>query len=275
MKILVPVKRVPDPTQKAKIKDGHIDLTGASWIVNTFDEYAVETALRLLENGAENTRIPGSEIVVVSLGPDDAAKEIRTCLAMGADRAIHVVCSDSEIDSLTVVKVLQAIIATEKPDLVIMGKQAVDGDANQVGQMLAAKLGWPQATFAASIELSGDKTALTIGREVDGGVEYKKVPLHSVITVDLRIVGPRAVANGVTPASHNYSGEGARLPSLKGIMAAKKKPMTQTKLADYGAAPAPVIQELSVTLPPPRAAGQIIPDIPTLVKKLADEAKAL
>jgi electron transfer flavoprotein beta subunit len=275
VKILVPVKRVPDPTQKAKIKDGHIDLTGASWIVNTFDEYAIETALRLLENGADNTRIPGGELVVVSLGPDEAAKEIRTCLAMGADRAIHVVCSDSEIDSLVVVKVLQAIVAAEKPDLVIMGKQAVDGDANQVGQMLAAKLGWPQATFAASIELSGDKAQLTVGREVDGGVEYKRVPMHSVITVDLRIVAPRAVKNGVTPESHNYSGEGARLPALKGIMAAKKKPMAQAKLADFGAAPAPAIKELSVTLPPPRAAGQIVADIPTLVKKLADEAKVL
>jgi electron transfer flavoprotein beta subunit len=269
------VKRVPDPTQKAKIKDGHIDLTGASWIVNTFDEYAIETALRLLENGADNTRLPGAELVVVSLGPDDAAKEIRTCLAMGADRAIHVVCTDLEIDSLVVVKVLQAVIAAEKPDLVVMGKQAVDGDANQVGQMLAAKLGWPQATFAASIELSADKAALTVGREVDGGVEYKKVPIQSVVTVDLRIVAPRAVKNGVTPESHNYSGEGARLPSLKGIMAAKKKPMVVAKLADYGAAPTPAIKEQSVTLPPPRAAGQIIADIPTLVKKLADEAKVL
>jgi electron transfer flavoprotein beta subunit len=275
VKILVPVKRVPDPTQKAKIKDGHIDLTGASWIVNTFDEYAVETALRLLENGADNTRLPGGELLVVSLGPDDAAKEIRTCLAMGADRAIHVVCNDADIDSLTVVKVLSAIVAAEKPDVVIMGKQAVDGDANQVGQMLAAKLGWPQATFAASIELAADKAGFTVGREVDGGVEYKKVPLNSVITVDLRIVAPRAVKNGVTPESHNYSGEGARLPSLKGIMAAKKKPMVQAKLADYGAATVAVIKEQSVALPPPRAAGQIVADIPTLVKKLADEAKVL
>ena len=275
MKILVPMKRVPDPAQKAKIKDGHIDLTGASWIVNTFDEYAIETALRLLENGADNTRIAGGELVVVTLGPDDAAKELRTCLAMGADRAIHVVCKDEEIDALAVVKVLQGIITAEKPDVVVMGKQAVDGDANQVGQMLAAKLGWPQATFAASIELSGDKASLTVGREVDGGVEYKKVPLKSVVTVDLRIVAPRAVKNGVTPESHNYSGEGARLPSLKGIMAAKKKPMAQAKLADYGAGSAPVIQEQSVTLPPPRAAGQIVADIPTLVKKLADEAKVL
>jgi electron transfer flavoprotein beta subunit len=275
VKILVPVKRVPDPTQKAKIKDGHIDLSGASWIVNTFDEYAIETALRLLENGADNTRIPGGEIIVVSLGPDEAAKEIRTCLAMGADRAIHVVCSDREIDSLTVVKVLQSIVDAEKPDLVVMGKQAVDGDANQVGQMLAAKLGWPQATFAASIELAGDKQSLTVGREVDGGVEYKKVPLHSVVTVDLRIVASRAVKNGVTPETHNYSGEGARLPALKGIMAAKKKPLASKKLADFAAEAAPVITEQSVTLPPPRAAGQIVADIPTLVKKLADEAKVL
>jgi electron transfer flavoprotein beta subunit len=290
VKILVPVKRVPDPTQKAKIKDGHIDLTGASWIVNTFDEYAVETALRLLENGAENARLPGSEIIVVTLGPDDAAKELRTCLAMGADRAIHVVTTDAEIDSLAVVKVLSAIVAEEKPDLVVMlsaivaeekpdlvvmGKQAVDGDANQVGQMLAGKLGWPQATFAASIELAGDKQSLLVGREVDGGVEYKRVPVPSVVTVDLRIVGPRAVKNGDTPESHNYSGEGARLPSLKGIMAAKKKPMAGKKLADYGAAAGPVIRELSVTLPPPRPPGQIVPDIATLVKKLADEAKAL
>src|SRR5690349_10668077 len=153
MKILVPVKRVPDPTQKAKIKDGHIDLTGASWIVNTFDEYAIETALRLLENGESNTRVAGGEIVAMTIGPEDAAKELRTCLAMGADRAIHVVAKDEEIDSLVVVKVLSAIIAAEKPDLVVMGKQAVDGDANQVGQMLAGKLGWPQATFAASLEL--------------------------------------------------------------------------------------------------------------------------
>jgi len=275
VKILVPVKRVPDPTQKAKIKDGHIDLTGASWIVNTFDEYAIETALRLLENGADNTRIPGGEIVVVSIGPDDAAKEIRTCLAMGADRAIHVVAKDDEIDALIVVKVLQSIIAAEKPDLIVMGKQAVDGDANQVGQMLAGKLNLAQATFAATIELAADKQSLTVGREVDGGVEYKKVPMPSVVTVDLRIVASKSVKNGVTPESHVYSGEGARLPSLKGIMAAKKKPMTIGKLADYGAEPQPVIKELSVTLPPPRAAGQIVADIPTLVKKLADEAKVL
>ncbi|MBA3819610.1 MAG: electron transfer flavoprotein subunit beta/FixA family protein [Deltaproteobacteria bacterium] len=275
MKILVPVKRVPDPTQKPKLKDGHIDLTGSSWIVNTFDEYAVETALRLLENGADGTRQAGGELVLVSIGPDDAAKEIRTCLAMGADRAIHVVANDRDIDALVVVKVLSAIIEAEKPDLVVMGKQAVDGDANQVGQMLAGKLGLAQATFAASVELAADKKSLVVGREVDGGVEYKQVPVPSIVTVDLRIVGSKSVKNGVTPESHSYSGEGARLPSLKGIMAAKKKPMTVAKLADYGAEAAPAIKELSVNLPPARPPGQIVADIPTLVKKLADEAKAL
>jgi electron transfer flavoprotein beta subunit len=273
MKILVPIKRVPDPTQKAKLKDGHIDLSGASWIVNTFDEYAVETALRLLENGDTNTRT-GGEIVVITIGPDDAAKELRTCLAMGADRAIHVQAKDEEIDSLVVVKVLQAIVAAEKPDVVIMGKQAVDGDANQVGQMLAGKLGWPQATFAASVDSTTAGTLL-VGREVDGGVEYKRVPTPAVVTVDLRIVGSHSVKNGVTPATFAYSGEGARLPSLKGIMAAKKKPMVQAKLGDYGAEAKPAIREVVVTLPPPRAAGQIVADIPTLVKKLSEEAKVL
>src|SRR6187549_717200 len=203
MKILVPVKRVPDPTQKAKIKDGHIDLTGASWIVNTFDEYAVETALRLSENGDSNSRTAGTEIIVVSIGPEDAAKEIRTCLAMGADRAIHVVAKDEEIDALTVAKVLQGIVEAEKPDLVLMGKQAVDGDANQVGQTLAGKLGWPQATFAATVEMAADKSLL-VGREVDGGVEYKRVSAPAVVTVDLRIVAPKSVQNGVTPASFAY-----------------------------------------------------------------------
>ena len=273
MKILVPVKRVPDPTQKTKIKDSHIDLGGASWIVNTFDEYAIETALRLIENGADGSKT--GEIVVVSLGPDEAAKEIRTTLAMGADRAIHVVCQDSEIDSLVVTKVLAAIVAAEQPDLVILGKQAVDGDAGQVGQMLAGKLAWPQATFAATIELAADKKSLLVGREVDAGVEYKRVPVPAVVTVDLRIVASKSVKNGVTPDSHTYSGEGARLPSLKGIMAAKKKPLVAAKLADYGAEPKAHISEVSVSLPPPRAAGQIVADVPTLVKKLAEEAKAL
>jgi electron transfer flavoprotein beta subunit len=141
--------------------------------------------------------------------------------------------------------------------------------------MLAGKLDWAQATFAATVELAADKKSLLVHREVDGGVEHKRVPVPSIVTVDLRIVASKSVKNGITPDSHTYSGEGARLPSLKGIMAAKKKPLEAKKLADYGAVSAPAIKELSVTLPPPRAAGQIVADIPTLVKKLADEAKAL
>jgi electron transfer flavoprotein beta subunit len=273
VKILVPIKRVPDPALKTKIKDGAIDLSGATWVLNTFDEYAVETALRLLENADKGAR-EGGELIVVTIGPGDATKELRTALAMGADRGIHIEADDKALDSRIVVQVLAQIIAAEKPDLIVMGKQAVDGDANQVGQMLAGKLGLPQATFAATVELAADKKSVTVGREVDAGVEYKQLALPGVVTVDLRVVAPQSVKNNVTSAGYAYQ-DGARLPSLKGIMAAKKKPIEAKKLADYGVTGGPAIHELSVTLPPPRAAGQIVADIPTLVKKLADEAKAL
>ncbi len=275
MKILVPIKRVPDPELKVKIKDGAIDLSGASWVVNTFDEYAVETALRLREN-AESGESHG-EVVVVTIGPEDAAQQLRSALAMGADRAIRVDGEDRALDARVVAAALARVIEAEKPDLVVMGKQAVDGDANQVGQMLAGRLGWPQATFAATVELAADKGSLTVGREVDTGVEYKVVNLPAVLTVDLRVVAPTSVKNNITPASHSYgTGEGGpRYASLKGIMAAKKKPMEQKSLSDLGVDAAPAIKELGVFLPPARAAGQKVADIPTLVQKLADEAKAL
>lgn len=275
MKILVPIKRVPDPELKVKLKDGQIDLAGASWVVNTFDEYAVETALRLRENGA--TGESHGEVVVVTIGPDDAAQQLRSALAMGADRAIRIDGEDRALDSRVVAAALAKVIETEKPDLVIMGKQAVDGDANQVGQMLAGKLGWPQATFAATVELAADKASITVGREVDAGVEYKTIALPGVVTVDLRVVAPTSVKNNVTPADHAYgTGEGGpRYASLKGIMAAKKKPMDQKSLTDFGVDVAPATRELAITLPPARAAGQKVADIPTLVAKLVDEAKAL
>ncbi|HUQ04281.1 MAG TPA: electron transfer flavoprotein subunit beta/FixA family protein [Kofleriaceae bacterium] len=277
MKILVPIKRVPDPELKVKLKDGAIDLSGASWVVNTFDEYAVETALRLRENG--ETGAPHGEVVVVTIGPEDAAQQLRSALAMGADRAIRIDGEDKALDARVVAAALAKVIEAEKPDLVVMGKQAVDGDANQVGQMLAGKLGWPQATFAATVELAADKGSLTVGREVDIGVEYKSVTLPAVLTVDLRIVAPTSVKNNVTPASHSYgTGEGGpRYASLKGIMAAKKKPMDQKSLGDVlgGEAVSAVTKELGITLPPPRAAGQKVADIPTLVQKLVEEAKAL
>lgn len=273
MKILVPLKRVPDPELKTKIKDGAIDLSGASWVVNPFDEYAVETALRLLENGEAGTR-EGGEVVVVTIGPADAAQQLRSALAMGADRAIRVDATDANLDSRTVVAVLEKIIAEEKPDLILMGKQAVDGDANQVGQMLAGKLDWPQATFAASIELAADKKSVTVGREVDAGVEYKKLPLPALVTVDLRIISPKAVQNGVTPATHEYQ-EGPRYASLKGIMQAKKKPLDVKALAELGGSVAAVTRQVSVELPPPRAAGRKVADVGELVKALATERKVI
>jgi electron transfer flavoprotein beta subunit len=272
MKILVPLKRVPDPELKTKIKDGAIDLSNASWVVNPFDEYAVETALRLIENAEDQSR--DGEVVVVTIGPSDAGQQLRSALAMGADRAIRVDAEDEAIDATTVVDVLAKIYEEEKPDLVLMGKQAVDGDSNLVGQMLAGKLGLPQATFAANVELAADKKSLTVGREIDAGVEYKKVPLPGLVTVDLRIVAPTSVKNNVTPESHEYQ-DGPRYASLKGIMKAKKKPMDDKGLADLGVTPSPVIKQSSVELPPERAAGQKVESVQELVNKLANEAKVL
>ncbi|ACY19047.1 electron transfer flavoprotein subunit beta/FixA family protein [Haliangium ochraceum] len=272
MKILVPVKRVPDPELKIKIQDGAIDLGNANWVLNPFDEYAVEAALRLVENADDGSR--DGEVIVVTLGPDDAAQQLRSALAMGADRAIRVDAQDSDLDSRIVVDTLAAIVEAEKPDAVVMGKQAVDGDANQVGQMLAAKLRLPQATFAATIELAEDKSSVTVGREVDAGVEYKKIPLPGVITVDLRIVTPKAVINHVTPDSHEYQ-EGPRYASLKGIMKAKKKPMDVKSLGDFGVDASPSITRQQVELPPARPPGQIVESVQELVKKLNEEAKVL
>lgn len=272
MKILVPIKRVPDPELKTKIQDGAIDLSNATWVVNPFDEYAVEAALRLVENADDDSR--HGEVVVVTLGPDDAAAQLRSALAMGADRAVRVDAEDKEIDSRTVVAALAEVYAREEADIIVMGKQAVDGDANQVGQMLAGKLGLPQATFAASIELAEDKASVTIGREVDAGVEYKKVPMPCVVTVDLRIISPKAVINHVTPDSHEYQ-EGPRYASLKGIMRAKKKPMDVMTLDDLGVTVTPAIREESVTLPEARPGGQIVESVQELVEKLTQEAKAL
>ena len=222
MKILVPLKRVPDPEMKLTIKDGKPDVSNATWVVNTFDEYAVETALRLVENADEGTK--DGEVVVVTIGPADAAQQLRSALAMGADRAIRVDAEDEAIDAGVVARALAKIYEEEKPDLVVLGKQAVDGDANQVGQMFAAKANLPQGCFAANVELEDGGKSVLAGREVDGGVEYKRLPLPAVLTCDLRVIQPKGVTNHITPDSHEYQ-EGARYASLKGIMKAKKKPM--------------------------------------------------
>lgn len=272
MKILVPLKRVPDPALKTTVVDGKIDLSNASWVPNTFDEYAVETALRLIENADTGDR--DGEVIAVSIGPEDAGSELRKALAMGADRAILVDGSDDQLDSSIVAAVLAKVYEEEKPDLICMGKQAVDGDANQVGQRLAGLLSLPQATFAATVEVDADRKSLTVGREVDAGVEFKKLPLPGVLTVDLRIVGTNSVKNGVTPESHEYQAD-ARYASLKGIMRAKKKPMDKKTLADYGLGAAQVLKETSVELPPPRAAGVKVESVEELVAKLRDEAKVI
>jgi len=276
VKILVPVKRVSDPDNANKVKvaaDGKTVTTeGLEWKLNPFDEYAVETALRLNENAKGNEKL--GETIVVTLGPKESAQTVRQALAMGADRGILVEADDAKLDSLVVARALKAIVEKEQPDLVLLGKQAVDGDSNATGQILAELLGFPMATFAMSIETSDGGKSLTVGREVDTGVLTVKVQTPAVVTVDLRIISPRAVINHITPDTHEYQ-EGPRYASLKGIMRAKKKPMDVKSLGDVGVTAAPVIKELGVSLPPERPAGQIVESIQELVNKLHTEAKAL
>ncbi|MDY0000904.1 MAG: electron transfer flavoprotein subunit beta/FixA family protein [Polyangia bacterium] len=275
MKVLVTAKRVPDPEQKVKIKDSQVDVSGMNWVVNPFDEYAVETALRLCEvvKGGKAERF--GEVVVLSIGPqDETTKEIRSCLAMGADRAIHVVADDANLDSWVVAQVVKKIYEEEKPDLLLMGKQAVDGDSNQAGQIVAGLLGLAQACFAAHIESFPDKKELVVTREVDGGVELKKVPLPSVVTVDLRIVSPKAIKNNQTEDSYEY-GDGPRYASLKGIMKAKKKPIDVKKLGDLGVDTGIRVKHTTFNPPPERAGGVRVKDVAELLDKLQNEAKVL
>ncbi len=277
MKILVPVKRVADPDNANKVKvsaDGaRVTSEGLEWKLNPFDEYAVEAALRLNENGASGEKL--GEVIIVSLGPDEVQTTIRQPLAMGADRGIHVKADDAELDSTVVAKVLAALVAQEKPDLVLMGKQAVDGDSNTAGQVLAELLGWPMATFAMAIETADGGKTLTIGREVDTGVLTLKVTPPAVVTVDLRIVAPGSVRNGVTPDAHKY-GEGARYASLKGIMAAKKKAIDVRTLADLGVTDGAVVTYTKFERPPARTGSvRFVESAQELVQRLKTEAKVL
>jgi electron transfer flavoprotein beta subunit len=276
VKILVPVKRVSDPDNANKVKvaaDGKTVTTeGLEWKPNPFDEYAVETALRLNENAKGTDKL--GETVVVTFGPKDAAQTLRQALAMGADRGILVEADDNKLDSLVVARALKAIVDKEKPDVVLMGKQAVDGDSNATGQMLAEMLGWPMATFAMSIKTTDGGKTIAVGREVDTGVLTVKVQTPAVITVDLRIVSPKAVQNGVTPADHEYA-DGARYASLKGIMQAKKKPIAEQPLAGLGVDVTPGTNYLKFELPPARKAGVVVDSVDTLVGKLKNEAKVI
>jgi electron transfer flavoprotein beta subunit len=273
VKILVSCKRVPNPEQKLKLSAGRVDLSSASWQVNPFDEYAVETALRLTEKGKGGER--SGEVVLVSIGPKEVAQPMRGLLAMGADRALLVAGDDASLDPDQVARVLRALVTAEKPDLVVMGKQSVDGDSNQVGQLLAGYLGWPQATFLASIVVAEDGKSATVTREVDAGVEEKRVPLPAVVTVDLRIIASKAVRNAALAGPDVEWEENQRYASLKGIMAAKKKEIREVAPASLGASLAPMVKTINQEAPPGRKAGVKVASVEELVSKLRTEAKVL
>jgi len=273
VKILVPLKRVSDPdnANKIKINGGKVETTGLEWKPNPFDEYAVETALRLTENGASpKTRL--GEVIVVSFGPKEVETTLRAALATGADRAIRVDSTDDALDGDLVARALKALVEKEKPDLVLLGKQQVEGDSNQVGQLLAEYLGWPQATFAGSIHSEDDKS-LVVHREIEGGSMVVRVTLPAVVSVDLRIVAPTSVQSKHSPA-HKYA-DGVRFAALMAIMAAKKKPLVEIKLADLAADTALKIKVTSFEAPPGRKAGVKLKTVAELVQKLKTEARVL
>ena len=278
MKILVPVKRVcdPDNANKVKVTDDGSEVTseGLEWKPNPFDEYAVEAALRLNENAAgKNDKL--GETIVLSMGSTDVQQTMRQTLAMGADRGILIEAGDSELDSTVVARALKAIVDEEKPDLVLLGKQTVDGDSNAAGQILAELLGWPMATFAMTIATDDEGKTLTVGREVDTGVLTLKVQTPAVVTVDLRVVAPDGIKNGVTPADHTYN-EGARYASLKGIMQAKKKKIDQKKLGDLGIDTALTTTYANFALPEARTGSCVfVETVDDLLDKLKNDAKAL
>lgn len=277
MKILVPVKRVADPDNANKVKisaDGtHVTADDLQWKPNPFDEYAVETALRILEDGVGSGNLRG-EVVVASIGTDETTQQVRQCLAMGADRGILVSGDDEQLDATVVARTLKALVDKEQPNVVILGKQAVDGDSNQVGQILAGMLDWPQATFGGQIETDAELSQAKMIREVDGGSATTTVKFPAVLTVDLRIVTPQGVKNNVSADDKEYQ-EGPRYASLRGIMKAKKKPIDTYSLEDLSVDTTRLVNTVSYSAPPARSAGVIVETVEELVQKLKDEAKVL
>ncbi|GAA6140345.1 electron transfer flavoprotein subunit beta/FixA family protein [Hydrogenophaga sp. 5NK40-0174] len=249
MKVLVPVKRVVDYNVKVRVKSDNtdVDIANVKMSMNPFDEIAVEEAVRLKEKGVV------TEVIAVSCGVQQCQETLRTAMAIGADRSI-LVQTDAELQPLAVAKLLKALVDKEQPQLVILGKQAIDDDANQTGQMLAALADMPQATFASKVEVEGDKAKVT--REIDGGLETLSVAMPAVITTDLRLNEPRYV-------------------TLPNIMKAKKKPMETVTPEDLGVDVAPRLKTLKVSEPPQRSAGIKVPDVATLVDKLKNEAKVI
>jgi len=250
MKVLVPVKRVVDYNVKVRVKsDGSgVDIANVKMSMNPFDEIAVEEATRLKEGGKV------TEVIAISCGVTQCQETLRTAMAIGADRGILVDTADTDLQPLAVAKLLKAVADKEQPQLIILGKQAIDDDCNQTGQMLAALLGWPQATFASKVVLEDGKVSVT--REVDGGLETIALTLPAIITTDLRLNEPRYV-------------------TLPNIMKAKKKTLDVFKPADLGVDAAPRLKTLKVVEPAKRSAGIKVPDVATLVAKLKNEAKVL
>lgn len=276
MKILVPLKRVADPANHNKVKipasGDKVDTGGLEWQINPFDLYALETALRLTEDGkAPKTRL--GEVVALTLGPAETETNLRSALATGADRAIRVDTTDEALDGRLVALALKKVVEEEKPDLVVMGKQVVDGENNYVGQALAEMLDWPMATFAATIK--EEAGGLLVGREVDGGVMTMRVKFPAVVTVDLRIVAPDSVYSSKTAAGFKYPYEEVRFAPLPAIMQAKKKPLAVKKLGDLVGGAALTSKYVRFEAPPARKAGVKVKDVQELVQKLATEAKAI
>jgi electron transfer flavoprotein beta subunit len=275
VKILVAIKRVIDPDNANKIRvtsaGDSIDAKGLEWKLNPFDEYALEAALRLTEDGKAPKKREG-EVVVVTLGPKEAETQLRAALATGADRAIRIEASDDQLDGRLVAKALCSVALTEKPDLILLGKQAVDGDSNFVGQALAELLDFPMATFAATI--NEEQGAVLVSREVDGGLCTLRLRLPALVTVDLRIVAPNSVRSLKTAPEFKYN-DGVRFAPLPAIMAAKKKPLDVKTLSDVTAGAQLQSRYFKFELPPARKAGIKVPDVATLVNKLATEAKVL
>ena len=249
MKVLVPVKRVIDYNVKVRVKadNSGVELANVKMAMNPFDEIAVEQALRLKEAGG------AEEVIVVSIGPAQNQETIRTALAMGADRGIHIEASH-DIEPLAVAKLLKAVVERETPGLVLVGKQAIDDDCNQTGQMLAALLGWAQGTFVSALEVAGDKAKIV--REVDGGLEHLEIKMPAIVSVDLRLNEPR------------YA-------SLPNIMKAKKKPLDSLTVDELGVDISPRLTIVKVEEPAARDAGIKVADVKELVEKLKNEAKVI
>jgi electron transfer flavoprotein beta subunit len=249
MKVLVPVKRVLDYNLKVKVKadQSGVDLTNLKMSMNPFCEIALEEAVRMKEKGL------ATEVVAISIGPEQAQETLRTALAIGADRGI-LVKADGDVEPLAVAKILKAVVEAEGAQLVILGKQAIDGDSSQTGQMLAALLGWPQGSFASKVTVDGDKIAVT--REIDGGLQTVSLQLPAIVTTDLRLNEPR-------------------FASLPNIMKAKKKPIDLKTPADFGVDTAPRLKTLKVAEPPKRQGGIKVKSAAELVDKLKNEAGVL